>query len=67
MHDNRKIGIIDSGIGGLTVAKEFRLLLPEEDILYLGDNKNVPYGKKTEEEIYSLTKKMIDFLLKKRC
>lgn len=65
MYDNRKIGIIDSGVGGLTVAKEFRLLLPEENILYLGDNKNVPYGKKTKEEIYHLTKKMIDFLVEK--
>lgn len=65
MNDNRKIGIIDSGVGGLTVAKEFRRLLPEENIIYLGDNKNVPYGNKTEEEIYILTKKMIDFLLEK--
>lgn len=65
MYDNRQIGIIDSGVGGLTVAKEFRLLMPGEDILYLGDNKNVPYGRKTKEEIYALTKKMIDFLLEK--
>ena len=60
MKDDRKIGIIDSGVGGLTVAKEFRRLLAEENIIYLGDNKNVPYGNKTEEEIYILTKKMID-------
>lgn len=63
MNDNRKIGIIDSGVGGLTVAKEFRNLLPQENILYLGDNKNVPYGNKTEEEIYLLTKDMVNFLL----
>ena len=65
MKDDRKIGIIDSGVGGLTVAKEFRRLLAEENIIYLGDNKNVPYGNKTEEEIYILTKKMIDFLIEK--
>lgn len=65
MDDNRKIGIIDSGVGGLTVAKEFRRLLQKESIIYLGDNKNVPYGNKTEEEIYYLTKRMIDFLIEK--
>ncbi len=65
MKDNRKIGIIDSGVGGLTVAKEFRLQLPQENILYLGDNINVPYGNKSEEEIYKLTKKMIDFLIER--
>lgn len=65
MNDNRKIGVIDSGVGGLTVAKEFRSLMPEEDILYLGDNRNVPYGNKTEEEIYLLTERMINFLLEK--
>lgn len=65
MNDNRKIGIIDSGVGGLTVVKEFRRLLPEENVIYLGDNKNVPYGNKTEEDIYILTKKMIDFLIAK--
>ncbi|OLS03717.1 glutamate racemase [Tissierella creatinophila] len=65
MKDNRKIGIIDSGVGGLTVAKEFRRLLPKENVIYLGDNKNVPYGNKKEEEIYYLTKKMIDFLIQR--
>lgn len=65
MNDNRKIGIIDSGVGGLTVVKEFRRLLPNESIIYLGDNKNVPYGNKTEREIYELTKKMIDYLILK--
>nr|WP_300004432.1 glutamate racemase [Tissierella sp.] len=65
MSDKRKIGIIDSGVGGLTVVKEFSRLLPDESIIYLGDNKNVPYGNKTEEEIISLTKKMIDFLIEK--
>lgn len=65
MVDNRQIGVIDSGVGGLTVVREFRKLLPQEDIIYLGDNENVPYGNKTEEEIYKLTKFMIDYLMKK--
>lgn len=65
MWDNRPIGVMDSGVGGLTVAKELREILPEENIIYFGDNKNVPYGNKTEEEIYTLTKNMIDILIKK--
>lgn len=65
MSDNRKIGVIDSGVGGLTAVKEFQNLLPNESIIYFGDNKNVPYGNKTEEEIHRLTKNMIDFLIEK--
>ncbi|MDR7871099.1 MAG: glutamate racemase [Tissierellaceae bacterium] len=65
MGDNRAIGVIDSGVGGLTVVKEFRNVFPQESIIYLGDNKNVPYGNKTEQEIYELTKNMIDFLIEK--
>lgn len=65
MWDNRPIGVIDSGVGGLTVARELMKNLPEENIIYFGDNKNVPYGNKTEEEIYKLTKDMIDSLIKK--
>ncbi len=61
--DNRGIGVIDSGVGGLTVAKEFREWLPNENIIYCGDNANVPYGNRTKEDIYSLTKDMVDFLL----
>lgn len=65
MVDHRSIGVLDSGVGGLTVAKELRNLLPQESIIYFGDNINVPYGNKTEEEIAELTKKMIDFLIEK--
>ena len=65
MYDNRPIGVLDSGVGGLTVAKELRKELPNENIIYFGDNANVPYGNKSEKEIYNLTKKMIDFLASK--
>ena len=57
------IGVIDSGIGGLTVVKELTKL--NVNIIYYGDNLNVPYGNKTEEEIYYLSKKMIDYLINK--
>ncbi len=65
MFDNRPIGVLDSGVGGLTVAKELQNLLENESIYYFGDNANVPYGNKSEEEIYQLTKRMVDFLIEK--
>jgi glutamate racemase len=45
------IGVFDSGIGGLTVVREMRRLLPEEDILYFGDTARLPYGSKSPELI----------------
>ena len=47
----KPIGIFDSGIGGLTVVKALRELLPNEDILYLGDTARVPYGNKSAETV----------------
>ena len=44
---HRAIGIFDSGVGGLTVLKEILQLLPNEDLLYLGDTARVPYGTKS--------------------
>lgn len=61
----RKIGVIDSGIGGLTVVKELQKLLPREELIYFGDNKNVPYGNKTEEEIKILTNDILKFMEKR--
>jgi len=51
-----KIGVFDSGLGGLTILNAIRVRLPEYDYIYYGDTKNLPYGDKTEEEIYELTK-----------
>lgn len=50
------IGIFDSGVGGLCAFREVRRLMPREDILYLADRKNAPYGTKTKEEIIALTR-----------
>lgn len=55
-------GIFDSGVGGLTAYSELRRLLPREDIIYLADRKNAPYGTKTKDELISLTKKDIERL-----
>ena len=56
-------GIFDSGVGGLAAYFELRSLLPREDIIYLADRKNAPYGTKTKDEIVNLTKKDIRRLL----
>lgn len=62
---NSPIGIIDSGVGGLTVVKELQKILPNEDIIYTGDSKNCPYGNRASENIVELTKKMLNFLKSK--
>lgn len=63
--DKRPIGMFDSGVGGLTVLKEFRKKLPNEKIIYLGDTKRFPYGSKSKEAILEISKKCVDFLISK--
>jgi len=58
----KRIGVLDSGIGGLTVLKELERLLPAENMVYFGDSANCPYGNRTKEEILKLTLSMLDFL-----
>lgn len=62
--DTRPIGMIDSGVGGLTILKEVIKQCPNEDIIYVGDTKRFPYGSKSKESIIELTKNLIDFLIK---
>lgn len=59
---NGAIGVMDSGIGGLTVVKELQRILPGEDIIYFGDSANCPYGNKSSEQITELSKNMLRFL-----
>jgi len=60
------IGLLDSGVGGLTVLKEFVTHLPEEDIIYYGDTLHLPYGPRQLSEVRIFVKKIIDFLIVKR-
>ena len=59
---NCPIGIIDSGIGGFSVARRVQKLLPHENLLYLGDGANTPYGNHTGQEILELTRYMLRFM-----
>ena len=65
--DNRPIGIFDSGVGGISIWKELRSLLPLEDTIYLADSKNAPYGEKPPEVILNLSVKNTELLLQKDC
>ncbi len=60
------IGIFDSGIGGLTVVRAIRRLLPCEDIIYLGDTARVPYGTKSPETVIQFAREDARFLLRQR-
>ena len=62
---NKKIGIFDSGIGGLTTLEEIRKILPNESYIFYADTKNNPYGEKTKEELCNITEEIVEFLLKK--
>lgn len=57
------IGILDSGVGGISVLRKAVELLPNENFIYFGDNKNAPYGPKPLEEIRALSAQAVDHLL----
>lgn len=56
------IGVIDSGIGGFSVARKVQQLMPHENLLYLGDGANTPYGNHSAEEILTMTRYMLRFM-----
>lgn len=61
----RAIGVIDSGVGGLTVVHELMRQLPNEKLIYLGDTLRCPYGSRSESEVKQYTWEMVNFLLTK--
>lgn len=63
--DNRPIGLLDSGLGGLTVLKKVMKKLPNEATVFIGDQAHMPYGDKTTEEVIELTRRSVNFLLSK--
>ena len=67
MCKNYKIGIFDSGIGGVTVLKEILKILPKEQYIYYSDSLNNPYGDKEEEEIIEICKKIVEIFLQNDC
>lgn len=59
---NAPVGVFDSGIGGLTVAREIMRQIPEERIVYFGDTARVPYGSKSQDTIVRYSRQIIRFL-----
>ena len=59
--NNNPIGIFDSGVGGLTVFSKLVKQLPNENYIYFGDTKNLPYGTKSKDELIKLAKNIFDF------
>lgn len=65
--DRRCIGVFDSGVGGVSVLKKIIKLMPNENIMYFGDTKNVPYSEKTKKEIQNLSKRIVEFFILNNC
>ena len=63
-YDDRPLAFFDSGVGGLTVLKRVKELLPYENIIYFGDTKNMPYGEKTETQLIEYADKIFRFFEK---
>ena len=56
------VGVFDSGIGGLTVAREIMRQIPNEKIIYFGDTARMPYGSKSKETVTRFSKQIVRFL-----
>ena len=64
---NKKIGVFDSGLGGLSIIKELVKILPNEDYLFYEDSINNPYGSKSEDELLKIVDKVVKYLLMEDC
>lgn len=62
MNNNTPIGVLDSGVGGLSVLKCLHQMLPHEDFIYVGDTARTPYGIRSEQEIRTFVAEIIDWL-----
>lgn len=67
MKNKLPIGIFDTGIGGLTILREIRKILPRENIIYYEDFKNNPYSSKTISEVQKLTENIVKFMIQNNC
>ena len=67
MDKNAPIGIFDSGVGGLTVAREVMRQLPDERIVYFGDTARLPYGTKSQDTVIRFSEQIMRFLRSKGC
>ena len=62
--NNNKIGVFDSGIGGITILNELKKALPNENFIYYADSKNNPYGNKNLDELFEIVCNIVEKLLR---
>lgn len=62
-----KLGVFDSGLGGLLIARAIRETLPDVDMVYFGDTLHLPYGNRSVEAIYAYSRNAMDFLFAQDC
>lgn len=67
MENGRKIGVFDSGLGGLFIANSIRQRLPDYDYIFLGDTLHLPYGRRSDDAICDLSEKAMRYLLAQGC
>lgn len=65
MSDSRPIGLFDSGVGGLSVLKEIQKKLPNENLIFIADQKNIPFGSKSKNDLINICSQITSFLIKK--
>ena len=65
-NNKHSIGVFDSGLGGLTVLKELKKTLPNENFIYFGDTARVPYGNKSPQTITKYSLDITQFLVKQK-
>ena len=65
--DNRPVGFLDSGLGGISVLGEALKILPDENFCYFGDTRNIPYGDKPPEMVYRYTHAAVEQLISLGC
>ena len=63
--DTRPIGIFDSGVGGLSIYREIKKLLPKESYIFIADQKNVPYGGKSEYQLRKISDRIVKYFIKR--
>jgi glutamate racemase len=66
MHSTNPIGVFDSGVGGLSVLREIRALLPQENLIYVADSAHAPYGDKSKEFILERSTAIVEFFLSQK-
>lgn len=64
--DVRPLGVMDSGVGGLSILRELRAQLPHENVIYVADQDHVPYGPRSIEQVRAFTFEIVRFLLTRR-